>query len=209
MVLVPAGTFLFGEKKEAVYAARFLHRQTEVTNAAYATFARATGHALPEEFPQDKPDYPVVNVSILDAQAFANWAGKRLPTAREWEKAARGTDGRLYPWGNEKDLSRANVAGEHLVPVNDFAAGASPFGALQMVGNVWELVFELTTPSANAVEYFRSRLAPPPSSEEPWYAIRGGAFNGPLFDAVIWDAGAVPARWKAPNIGFRCVKDAR
>ena len=209
MVLVPAGPFLFGEKKEPITLPAFYIDRTEVTNSAYAAFAQAAGRALPEGFAQDRPDYPVVNVSILDAQAFANWAGKRIPTAREWEKAARGTDGRLYPWGNEKDQSRANVAGEHLVPVNDFAAGASPCGALQMIGNVWELVFELTTPSANAVEYFRTRLSPPPSAEEPWYAIRGGAFNGPLFDAVIWDAGAVPARWKAPNIGFRCVKDAR
>jgi eukaryotic-like serine/threonine-protein kinase len=209
MVLVPAGPFLFGEKKEPVTLPAFYIDRTEVTNRAYAAFAGAAGHALPEGFSQDRPDYPVVNVSILDAQAFANWAGKRIPTAREWEKAARGTDGRLYPWGNEKDQSRANVAAEHAVPVNGYANGASPCGALQMVGNVWELVFELTTPSARAVEYFRSRLTPPPSAEEPWYAIRGGAFNAQLVDSVIWDAAVVPARWKAPNIGFRCVRDAR
>src|SRR5262249_37896718 len=147
MELVSAGPFLFGQKKESVILPSFYVDKTEVTNQAYAGFAKATGRAVPEGFPQDKPDLPVVNVSILDAQAFAAWAGKRLPNAREWEKAARGIDGRAFPWGNEKDPSRANVGSAGLKPVTDFSNGASPSGAVNMVGNAWELVEQLTPPS--------------------------------------------------------------
>ena len=84
--------------------------------------------------------YPVVNVLILDARAFAAWAGKRLPKGREWEKAARGKEGFLYPWGNELDTARANVGSGKLLPVSALPSGASPYGALNMSGNVWELV---------------------------------------------------------------------
>ena len=109
MVLVPAGSFLFGEKKEPVSLPAFYIDKTEVTNAAYADFCRATNRPLPPAFPRKSAGLPVVNVSILDAQLFVKWAGKRLPTAREWEKAARGTDGRDFPWGNEADPSKANI----------------------------------------------------------------------------------------------------
>src|SRR5262249_9156150 len=129
MLLVPAGPFLFGEKKESIILPSFYVDKTEVTNRAYAEFCKASNHAVPEDFPQDQPDMPVVNVSILDAQEFARWAGKRLPNAREWEKAARGTDGRMFPWGNEKDKSRANIESVELKPAADYGNGASPAGA--------------------------------------------------------------------------------
>ena len=109
MVLVPAGHFLFGKEKTDAQTAAYYIDKTEVTNQAYAKFAKATGHPLPPDFPSDKPNYPVVNVTIDDAEAFAKWAGERLPSAREWEKAARGTDGRDFPWGNEADPSKANI----------------------------------------------------------------------------------------------------
>ena len=109
MVLVDAGGFLFGANKEPDTLPAFYIDKTEVTNAAYAQFCAETRHALPEGFPSDKPDLPVVNILILDARAFAQWAGKRLPKGREWEKAARGRDGFLYPWGNAMDPARANV----------------------------------------------------------------------------------------------------
>ena len=207
MVLVPAGTFLYGKNKEATDLKAYYVDKTEVTNAAYAAFSKATNRPLPEGFAADKPDYPVVNVSVLDAQEFAKWAGKRLPNAKEWEKAARGTDGRLYSWGNDPDASKANINSKEMRPANDFAAGASPAGALQMIGNAWELIFELTSPSQQAVDHFKDLLTPAPAKEESWYVMRGEAFNLPLDEAVLYDSATIPARFKGPEIGFRCVKD--
>jgi formylglycine-generating enzyme required for sulfatase activity len=91
--------------------------------------------------------------------------------------------------------------------VNEFEAGASPYGALNMVGNVWELVEQLSTPADNALKYFAIRLEPSPTRDEPWYTIRGQSFNEALDDGAVWDSTTVPLRWKDANIGFRCVKD--
>ncbi len=208
MVLVPAGDFEFGEKKVKVPLPAFYIDRTEVSNAAYADFCNATGRALPVKFPQDKPDYPVVNVTFYDAHQFAIWAGKRLPSSKEWEKAARGDDGRTFPWGNERNPARANVGGSHIEPVTSRPEGASPYGALNMVGNVWEYAEQLSVPSAQAIENFRILLNPSPRSDEPWYQVRGESFVEPLAQNVIWDSTTVPARWKNLNIGFRCAKDA-
>jgi eukaryotic-like serine/threonine-protein kinase len=215
MLLVAAGPFQSGEEKKPVDLPAFYVDKTEVTNAAYARFCAATGHKLPQDFPMDRPNYPVVNVSIIEARDFAKWAGKQLPNGRQWEKAARGTDGRLFPWGNERAMDRANVAGKGVRPVTDFLNGASPCGALQMVGNVWELVDQISTAGPKMVEYFGRRLKPAPRADEPWYSIRGFSFQEEFkdaeqkkqFDAVLWDSSTVPARWKDLNIGFRCVKD--
>jgi len=210
MVLVPAGNFLYGERKVEASLPAFYVDRTEVTNAEYAAFSKATGYKLPADFPADKPDYPVVNVTIIDAHAYANWAGKRLPNNKEWEKAARGEDGRMFPWGNAADASKANINSAGPVPVGEMAAGASPYGAQQMIGNVWEFVEQLSPPpSENALAYFRQKVKPPPGPSEPWYYIRGESFNEKaLSPDVIWDSGVVPARWKDANIGFRCVMDA-
>jgi formylglycine-generating enzyme required for sulfatase activity len=105
MVLVPAGDFESGKYRQHATVPAFYIDKTEVTNAAYQEFCNATGRPLPEKFPADRPELPVVNVSIIDAHAFANWAGKRLPSGSEWEKAARGSDGRSFPWGNEREPS--------------------------------------------------------------------------------------------------------
>jgi formylglycine-generating enzyme required for sulfatase activity len=210
MVLVPAGPFKYGEKKEDASLPAYYIDKTEVTNQAYEDFSKATKHALPPNFPADKPTYPVVNVTIVDAKDFAKWAGERLPTAREWEKAARGTDGRMYPWGNEKDQSRASLGPNGtLHPATDFAQFAGPFRTVQMVGNVWELVNERTNPGAKTLDHFATLMKPPPTKDDAWYQIRGGSFVDPLDHIVIWDNGSVPELWKDTNIGFRCVKDAQ
>ncbi len=215
MVLVEAGSFLAGEKKLPDTLPAFYIDKTEVSNAGYAQFCAETKHALPKGFPADKPDYPVVNVLILDARAFAAWAGKRIPKGREWEKAARGKDGNLYPWGNQPDAARANVGTGALLPVTDLPNGASPYGALNLSGNVWELVDQVSPPGglafAKFTEIFKELKLAPPTRTEPWYMIRGQSFAAEerLDPAGLWDTSTVPERGAANNIGFRCVKDAK
>ena len=210
MVLVPAGQFLFGKDKQQVDLPAFYVDKTEVTNAAYAAFCQASGKDLPQGFPTDKGDYPVVNVSWLDAHAFAEWAGKRLPKAQEWEKAARGTDGRTFPWGDQPDLTRANVNTGGIQPVTAFPSGESPYHALQMVGNVWEFVDDIGHPSDGLRKSLSAKLTPPPGPDEPWYTIRGLSFSEPtMADGALWDSASVPSRWKNSNLGFRCAKDAK
>ena len=207
MVLVSAGSFLAGQNKQPATLPAFYIDQTEVTNAAYRQFCQATGRTLPEGFPLDKPDLPAVNVTVSDAREFAQWAGKRLPKALEWEKAARGTDGRKFPWGNDPDIARANVGTSQLQPVNSFASGASVYGGLQFVGNAWEIVDELR-PAPADLSHFAS-MKPPPTKDQPWYIVRGQSAAEPLYQDVIWDSNAAPDNWRDPYIGFRCVKDAR
>ncbi len=211
MVLVLPGPFLAGEEKRTETLPAYYIDRLEVSNAYYAEFCKQTHYDLPAGFPADRPDDPVVNITLLDAQKYATWAGKRLPTALEWEKAARGTDGRSYPWGEAADPERANVAdskspGKRVQPVNSMPAGASPYGALNMTGNVSEFIGELKSPSPQAVQSFAPRLSPPPAATEPWYTIRGGSFDARLAFGVVYESLSVPARFAAHDIGFRCAK---
>jgi serine/threonine-protein kinase len=212
MVLVRAGPFLAGKDRRTVNQPGFYIDQREVTNAAYARFCGDRQRPLPERFPQDRPNYPVVNITFVDAQEFARWAQKRLPRLLEWEKAARGADGRLYPWGNQADPTRANVnrgGNPELMPVSAYPEGESPWHALNMVGNAWEFVDQFQTPSEGALSAFKTLLDPPPTATEPWYTIRGGSYRQPLFDSVLSDWAAVPARYRNDDIGFRCAKDVK
>ena len=165
MILIPAGEFLMGsdpsKDKQAQKNEQPQHRlslsdyyiaKTPVTNAQYEAFVKATGHRQPNHWgngqpPKDEADHPVVYVYWKDAVAYCRWlaeaTGKpyRLPTEAEWEKAARGPDGRIYPWGNEWDSKRCNTAEggkRSTTPVGAYPAGASPYGVLDMAGNVWE-----------------------------------------------------------------------
>ena len=168
MVLVPAGPFVMGTDEVALEEAAqeygitkpwvldatpahrvnlpafFIHRH-EVTNAAYLRFVEAMGFPRLPHWPSGRPTpeqerLPVVYVDWEEAQAYCRWIGGRLPTEEEWEKAARGPDGRLYPWGNEFDGQRANVGGLYpvLLTVGSLASGNSPYGLSDMIGNVWE-----------------------------------------------------------------------
>lgn len=213
MLLVPPGPFLHGEKNEQAVAPAFYIDRTEVTNGAYAKFASATQRPLPPNFPAHAPGDPVVNVTFSDAAAFCRWADKRLPDAMEWEKAARGDKGLQYPWGDSEDPSKANVLDNAAIqdrkplPADSMPDGASPYGVLHMAGNVLEYVRTEVTPSAAVVEHFAGILNPPPALNEPWYSVKGGAFNTPLKAAVPWEYSPVPARFASETIGFRCVKD--
>lgn len=215
MLLVRAGEFLAGQDRHTANLPDFYIDQTEVTNEAYARFCGERGRPLPEGFPRDLPTQPVVNITFVDAQEFARWAGKRLPAAPEWEKAARGSDGRSFPWGNTANPARANVQGNPalatpaLTPADAFPDGASPCGARNMAGNAWEFVDQFQTPSEGALNAFKTLLEPPPTATEPWYTIRGGSYLEPLSDNLLSDWATVPARYRNLNIGFRCARDAK
>ena len=142
-------TGLYGPMSYSV--AGFSIDRFEVTNAQYTDFVAATGHA-PAAFADDpefnQPDQPVTGVLHEDARSFCTWAGKRLPTELEWEKAARGTDGRTYPWGDGPDLSRAHLTGEAPVSVGAHSDDISPYGVRGMAGNVSEWVADTRTARA-------------------------------------------------------------
>ncbi|MCZ6678559.1 MAG: formylglycine-generating enzyme family protein [Candidatus Poribacteria bacterium] len=118
----------------------------ELTNAAYKEFIDATGRPAPRHwenntYPEGEDRFPVVYVSWKDANAYCQWAGKRLPTGAEWEKAARGTDARIWPWGDEFDITKCNVEsweGSGPKPVGSYPQGVSPYGVYDLGGNVWE-----------------------------------------------------------------------
>ena len=189
MVLIPAGEFTMGsdpsldqdavddeQPQHTLYLPDYYLARTSVTNAQYAAFVQATGHHLPEHWigrqpPTGKEDHPVVYVSWHDAMAYCHWLAKEtgkpyhLPSEAEWEKGARGTDGRIWPWGNEWDEKKANTwdGGPHATtPVDAYPAGASPYGLLDMAGNVWE--------------WCQNRLDPRSAS---WpCVVRGGSWFG-------------------------------
>jgi len=171
MVRVPAGEFLYGDEKILISLPEFWIDKTPVTNSEFARFVEATGYRTAAEITgigcaniggkwQDTPgadwlhpggpqtdiqtraDHPVVQVSWEDAAAYARWAGKRLPTEQEWEKAGRGIDGRAYPWGNQEptwELCNFNRLEKGTTPVGKYSPrGDSPYGCVDMAGNVWE-----------------------------------------------------------------------
>jgi sulfatase modifying factor 1 len=157
MVWVPAGEFLMGSSakdksaagneipQRKVYVDGYWIYKTEVTVAQYFRYCYATRRPLPEEPPWGwLPTHPITNVDRFDASAYANWAGVGLPSEAQWEKAARGGDGRVYPWGNAWDATRAHWSNPlegsaaKTASVGSYPAGASPYGVLDMAGNVQE-----------------------------------------------------------------------
>lgn len=219
MVRVPKGPFLYGEdriKENLTYD--FLIDIHPVPNAAFAKFFQAGGYGKesywsqegwkwrkakevtqPEYYWKDdtfnQPDQSVVGVSYYEAEAFAKWAGKRLPNEQEWEKAARGTDGRAYPWGEEFDANMCanSVKGKRVrtTPIGTFPEGQSPYGCQDMAGNMWEWCASWW------------------GNEKTYRVLRGGSWNfvNPEDFRCASRFNSAP-RIHLVNIGFRCVQDA-
>lgn len=211
MQRVPAGPALVGRDLELVQVPAYEIDQTEVSNASYLEFCQATGRECPPGIKDLDPQLPVVNVSFDDATAFAKWAGKRLPTAVEWEKAARGENGQKFPWGNEPELERANIGSTgYLARVNARGNGASPYGVLNLIGNVWEWVNEPVKLHPGDLQRMQFLLIPPVQPGEPAYQIRGGSFMHVVSTAnladLTWDFAPAPSRFKRNDIGFRCAR---
>ncbi len=221
MVLIPAGEVRLGTDSKTnltfgteadlrtVFVAAFHIDKYEVTNKQYAKFLLETGHRKPKFWDDPRlntPDQPVVGVNWEDAEAYAVWAGKRLPTASEWEKAARGIDGRLYPWGNDYDATRGNFDdGGRMdgstdgyamtsAPIGNFIEGISPYGLHDMAGNVWEWIMEDPGQSK--------------ATDEKTYAIRGGSWTNGAGDTRTTVAYIYPAQCSdhSSSVGFRCAR---
>jgi len=195
MVKIPAGEFLYGEDQEKIETAEYYIDLTPVTNAEYKNFVDATGHDQPSHwrkgtYPEGKADHPVVEVNWFSATAYAEWAGKRLPTNEEWEKAARGTDGRTWPWGNEWSIENANVFSGDTTPIGHYSPqGDSPYGCQDMAGNVWEWI------GGGQPSQLRAPL-------------RGGDWLDGPDEAQTFHIRMHTPRRKNPFVGFRCVTDS-
>ncbi|MCU1339076.1 MAG: hypothetical protein JWO19_4657 [Bryobacterales bacterium] len=200
MVYIPAGTFLMGPEKKPANIKAFFIDETEVSNGE---FCKAMGCSVEP----GQENLPKVGINVAEARAYAQQIGKRLPTSLEWERALRGTQGALFPWGDQKDASKANVsdnpaASHELMPVRSFAGPL-----FNVIGNAWEMVEGPVMPSANAIAMFAAVMTPPATAQEPWITMRGGAFDRGLEPGLSYDAVSIPERFSARNVGFRCAKD--
>ena len=234
-IVVPAGPFTMGidhpkatdeKPSHQIYLSAFSVDRYEVTNARFAAFVAATGYQTEaEKSGAEKadsiswrqphgpgsvadPTHPVVYVSWQDAHAYCAWRGGRLPTEAEWEKSARGSDGRLWPWGAKFAAGRANLWGtedgyEQLAPVGSFPSGASPYGALDMAGNVWEWCADWY--DAN---YYATGPTKDPQGPETgrFKVLRGGSWINPVPVLRSINRFEVLPVERSPYIGFRCAR---
>lgn len=241
MVLVPAGTFTMGSNDGAadekpphrVELEAFYIDTYEVTNARFQQFVQATQHRTTAEHEgaggtwrtprgagstlKGLEQHPVVLVDQADAKAYCAWAGKRLPTEAVWEKAARGTDGRRYPWGETFDGKRLNFCDskceffwkdkavndgfQYTAPVGSYEGGKSPYGAYDMAGNVWEWVADFY--DEKCYEKGPSKDPKGPISGD-YVVVHGGGWNnsGLIVRAPVRNYSAPASRHD--GVGFRC-----
>ncbi|MFQ5443076.1 MAG: formylglycine-generating enzyme family protein [Nitrospinales bacterium] len=230
-VLIPAGEFtigstdkdidwyvkeFFSESREwyldetpaqKVYLKEFYIDKYEVTVAQYKRFMEETQRQAPKYFDNAKfnrKNYPVVGVTWQDAADYCQWAGKQLPMEVDWEKAARGTDSRYYPWGSLPDNTKANIRGRedgyrYTAPVGQFPQGESPYGVMDMAGNVWE--------------WTRSWYLSYPGNEHPnelygktYRVIKGGSWFSNIDLARTSTRGKVKPDQQFNYVGFRCMR---
>ncbi len=191
---IEAGTFRFGEGGDDREVPAFHIDKYPVTNRQYEAFVRATGHRPPLYWPnghlaEELYDHPVVGVDYFDALAYARWCEKDLPFEDEWERAARGTDGRTYPWGQENELNASNTARTGLkmtVPVGAYPTNVSPDGCIDTVGNCWEIT-HTPAPGGGVV-------------------VRGGSWYDFALYAKTFFRFAARSDARNGTIGFRCVR---
>ncbi len=237
LLYVPAGNFLMGstnsdanalpdeKPQHTVYLDAFWIDQTDVTNAMYAKCVRASACNKPEAinsfnssnyYGNSKFDnYSVTWVTRDDATTYCKWAGRQLPTEAQWEKAARGTDGRIYPWGNnapDNTLLNYNWLGVGTTAVGSYPKGASPYGALDMEGNVWQWVADWYSDTYYQSSPSSNPLGPDLGKD---YMVRGGFLYDYL--SVKVDAVRSAVRTESTGLngdpgassdltGFRCVR---
>ena len=220
MISIPAGEFVMGndaggdDEKPAhkVSVAAFEIDQFEVTNEQFQVFVEQTGHVSTAEeagesatwrsYAQGKPKHPVVLVSWNDAVAYCEWAGKRLPTEAEWEKAARGPEGFIYPWGNEWATGKANTEESgyrSTTIVGSFPDGASPYGAMDMAGNVseWTTDWYEAYPGSTFVS---------PYYGKKYRVIRGGGWFSDQKLVRATERSCSSVELHNDDVGFRCAR---
>ncbi len=223
LVEVPAGAFLMGcdpdvdpaceddelPQREVTLAA-FTILRTEVSHAAWQA-CEDDGACEPPLLPSDlvlSPQLPVTGITYLSGEAFCAWAGLRLPTEAEWEKAARGDDGRLYPWGDAEpacDLAHGRGCDEPLLPVDSLEAGASPYGVLHTSGNAWEWVSD-----GYAHDYYEEAPSedPPGPEGSSLQLLRGVAVYSSSDALRVSNRQVAVPGMTCPMCGLRCAGDA-
>jgi len=217
MIAIPAGEFTMGSDVEderpshAVSVGAFEIDKFEVTNQEFERFVWETGYVTNAEkagetswryYAKDKPQHPVVKVSWNDAQAYCEWLGKRLPTEAEWEKAARGTDARTYPWGNQWDAGKANskeAGNRGTTPVGSFPGGASPYGVMDMAGNVAEWTSDWFKAYPGGDFYS-------PYFGEKYRVIRGGGWFSDQKLVRTTERSCSGVELANDDVGFRCAR---
>jgi formylglycine-generating enzyme required for sulfatase activity len=224
LMYVPAGESRMGsanteqdaqrdeQPQHMVYLDAFWIDRTEVTNAMYAKCVKAGACQAPWNSSSDTigdprfDNYPVAGMTWQRAKVYCEWAGRRLPTEAEWEKAARGTDGRVYPWGNmPPDPQRlnynANLGGT--TEVGSYPAGASPYGALDMAGNLWEWVADWYDNDYYASSPPSNPPGPPPQA---YHSCRGGSWNNTApFVRAAYRGNDDPGKCDG-LVGIRCAR---
>ena len=226
---IPASAYVMGMSsgpadegpERAVSLAAFKISLNEVTNEEYLAFCTAVADAEPpadltgvEDFgawparARLKPQHPVVGVSWAAASAYCAWAGGRLPTEAEWEKAARGTTARVWPWGDEQDAARANTSATDAhpttAPVGAYPTGASPYGVEDLAGNVAEWVADWYSDSY----YARApAVGPDGANSGSRKVVRGGSWMDSLMVARASRRLPMPLDTQAAFIGFRVARD--